>query len=68
MKIKIDDALLARATQAAELAGYSSVDEFITHCVESGIQKVTAEKGLTPADAEAERQVAEQLRGLGYIE
>jgi hypothetical protein len=59
-KIKIDDALYERAQRAAEAAGYSSVEEFIAHSIETGIQKVKAD--------EAERQVSDQLRGLGYIE
>jgi len=36
------------------------VDEFVAHCVETGIQKAQTD--------EAEQQVADQLRGLGYIE
>jgi hypothetical protein len=59
-KIKLDDGLYERAQRAAQAAGYSSVDEFIAHCVEKGIEKLTAE--------EAEGQVSDQLRGLGYIE
>jgi metal-responsive CopG/Arc/MetJ family transcriptional regulator len=58
-KISIDDKLFDRAKRAAENAGYSSVDEFITHCLEKGIEKHAAE---------AEAQVSDQLRGLGYIE
>jgi hypothetical protein len=59
-KIKIDAALLERAKQAATSAGYSSVEEFVAHCVEQGIQKLHLD--------EAEAKVADQLRGLGYIE
>jgi len=59
-KIKIEDSLYERAQRAAEAAGYSSVDEFVAHCVESGIQKQNVD--------ETEGQVADQLRGLGYIE
>ena len=60
VKINIDPSLFERAKRAAQVAGYSSVDEFIAHCVETGIQKHAAD--------EAETQVADQLRGLGYIE
>jgi hypothetical protein len=49
-----------RAKQAAEAAGYSSVDEFVAHCIENEIQKLKVE--------EAESKVGDQLRGLGYIE
>jgi hypothetical protein len=59
-KIKIEDALFDRAKQAADRAGYSSVDEFVAHCIENEIQKLKIES--------AEDQVADQLRGLGYIE
>jgi hypothetical protein len=59
-KIKIEDSLFDRAKKAAETAGYSSVDEFVAHCIENEIQKLKLE--------EAETQVANQLRGLGYIE
>ena len=59
-KIKIDSGLLARARQAAAAAGYSSVEEFIAHCVENELKKHKVD--------EAEAQVADQLRGLGYIE
>jgi hypothetical protein len=58
-KVSIDSNLFERAKATAETAGYSSVEEFVAHCIETGIQKV---------GAEAETQVADQLRGLGYIE
>jgi len=59
-KINIDAGLYDRAKQAAQAAGYSSVDEFATHCLENEIKKLKTD--------EAESQVADQLRGLGYIE
>lgn len=60
MKIKIDPGLYERSKRAADAAGYSSVDEFIAHCIENELKKQNAD--------EAESQVADQLRGLGYIE
>ena len=59
-KINIDSGLYDRVKRTAEKAGYSSVDEFIAHCVENELKKQNAD--------EAEGQVADQLRGLGYIE
>ncbi len=59
-KIKIDAALLERAKRAATTAGYSSVEEFIAHCIENELKKHKVD--------EIEGQVADQLRGLGYIE
>ena len=59
-KVKIDSNLLARAKKAAETAGYSSVEEFITHIIE----KETTKHETTDPDEET----LKQLRGLGYIE
>lgn len=59
-KIKIDSNLLARAKEAAESAGYSSVEEFVTHVIETELAK--------NQDSETDEKVAEQLRGLGYID
>lgn len=59
-KVKIDDGLFERAQAAAATAGYSSVDEFIAHCVENELRHETTDG--------AESQVTDQLRGLGYIE
>lgn len=60
MKIKIDAGLYERAAKAAQAAGYSSVDEFVAHAIENEIKRLKVE--------EAEQQVADQLRGLGYLE
>jgi hypothetical protein len=60
-KVKIEDSLYDRARRAAETAGYSSPDEFIADCVEKEIKRLKVED-------EAESQVSDQLRGLGYIE
>jgi hypothetical protein len=59
-KIKIDPNLYARAERAAAAEGYSSVDEYIAHAIENELKR-------SQVDA-AEQQVADQLRGLGYIE
>jgi hypothetical protein len=59
-KVKIESGLLERAKRAAASAGYSSVEEFVAHCVENELKKYEADK--------VEGQVADQLRGLGYIE
>ncbi len=59
-KVKIDSNLLARAKKASEAAGYSSVEEFITHIIE----KETAKYETT----EANEETLKQLHGLGYIE
>jgi post-segregation antitoxin (ccd killing protein) len=59
-KITIDDGLYERAKLAAVKAGYSNVDELIRTAIENEIKRIGEE-----AD---EKLVADQLRGLGYIE
>lgn len=59
-KINLDSGLYDRAQQVAKIAGYSSVEEFINRCVEKELNKLDLDK--------SEAQVADQLRGLGYIE
>lgn len=59
-KIKIDSALYGRAKKAAEKAGYSSIEEFLTHIVETEVAK--------HEQANVDEKVADQLRGLGYLE
>jgi hypothetical protein len=59
-KITIDQGLYDRAKQAAQAAGYSSVEELVAHSIENELKRLKAE--------EAEGQVTDQLRGLGYVE
>jgi hypothetical protein len=59
-KITIDTKLYDRAKTAAAAAGYSSVEEFIAHAIETELKKVETD--------DAEQQVADQLRGLGYLD
>ena len=57
--IKLDKALLAKVKRYSDLAGYSSVEEFITHALEKEIAQ------LEKADSEDE--IKKRLKGLGYI-
>jgi hypothetical protein len=59
-KIKIDSALFARAKNVVDAAGYSSLEEFITHIIEQEVAKYE--------QSDADEKTAEKLRGLGYIE
>ncbi len=58
-KIKIDKALLDKATRLASVAGYASVDEFINHALEKEISKLEG--------ADSEEEIKKRLKGLGYI-
>lgn len=58
-KIKIDKGLYEKIKKFAELAGYSSPAEFITHCLEKEIAKIE--------EADSEEDIKKKLKGLGYI-
>jgi hypothetical protein len=58
-KIKIDKALLDKVRKYAEMSGYSSVEEFVTHLLEKEIAKIE--------EADSEEEIKKKLKGLGYI-
>jgi hypothetical protein len=57
--VKLDKALVARVRRYADLAGYSSVEEFITHALEKEIKHLD--------EAGSEEEIKKRLKGLGYI-
>jgi hypothetical protein len=57
--VKLDKALLAKIKRYSDLAGYSSVEEFITHALEKEIAQLD--------QAESEQELKKKLKGLGYI-
>jgi metal-responsive CopG/Arc/MetJ family transcriptional regulator len=57
--IKLDKTLLAKVKRYSDLAGYSSVDEFITHTLEKEIARLET--------ADSEEEIKKRLKGLGYI-
>jgi len=58
-KIKIDKELLKKAGEHAAKAGYTSVEEFISHIIEKEISR--------SEESESEEEVKKRLQGLGYI-
>jgi metal-responsive CopG/Arc/MetJ family transcriptional regulator len=58
-KVKIDKKLMEKIKKYAEIAGYSSPEEFIVHALEKEISKLE--------EAENEDEVKKRLKGLGYI-
>jgi metal-responsive CopG/Arc/MetJ family transcriptional regulator len=58
-KIKLDKDLLDRVNKYAEIAGYSSVEEFITHALEKELSVLE--------EADSEEEIRKKLQGLGYI-
>lgn len=59
-KIALDPGLYQLAKKAAAVAGYSSVEEFVAHCIENELKR--------RFEDDAEKKVSNELRGLGYIE
>jgi metal-responsive CopG/Arc/MetJ family transcriptional regulator len=57
--IKLDKQLLAKVKRYADLAGYSSVEEFVTHALEKEMAQL--EEANTP------EEIKKKLKGLGYI-
>ncbi len=58
-KISLDKGLLARVRKFADIAGYSSVEEFITHALEKELAVLE--------EADSEEDIKKKLQGLGYI-
>jgi hypothetical protein len=57
--LKLDKDLLAKLRKTAALAGYSSVEEFVTHVLEKELARLET--------ASSEDEIRKKLRGLGYI-
>ena len=58
-KIKLDKDLVSKIKRYAEIAGYSSPEEFISHALEKELAQLEG--------ADSEEEIKKRLRGLGYI-
>jgi hypothetical protein len=58
-RVKLDKNLLKKIRMYAKIAGYSSVEEFITHALEKEIAQLE--------EADSEEEIRKKLQGLGYI-
>jgi metal-responsive CopG/Arc/MetJ family transcriptional regulator len=58
-KVKLDSDLVAKIKRYADIVGYSSPEEFITHALEKELEKLE--------DADSEEEIRKRLQGLGYI-
>ena len=58
-KITLDDELVERIKAHVEAVGYSSMEEFVHHCIE---------KELNTRQTDDEALIDERLKGLGYME
>jgi len=58
-KVKLDKELYEKVKKYSEIAGYSSLSEFVTHALEKEIAQLE--------DADSEEEIKKRLQGLGYI-
>lgn len=58
-KVKLDKDLVSKIKRYADIAGYSSPEEFITHALEKELALLE--------DAGSEEEIKKRLQGLGYI-
>lgn len=58
-KIKLDKDLMDKVKKYAQMCGYSSPEEFITHCLEKEMAKIE--------ESDSEEEIKKKLKGLGYI-
>jgi len=58
-KIKLPKELYQKVEKFAELAGYSSVEEFVVHILEKETSKLDG--------SDDEEEIKKRLQGLGYI-
>ncbi len=58
-KVKLTKELFERVKKYSEIAGYSSIDEFVVHALEKELS--TLEEGAS------EEEIKKKLQGLGYI-
>ncbi|HAR36683.1 MAG: hypothetical protein H5U05_00355 [Candidatus Aminicenantes bacterium] len=58
-KIKLEKELYQKIEKIAEVAGYSSAEEFIIHLLEKEVARFEG--------ADSEEEIKKRLKGLGYI-
>ena len=58
-KVKIEKDLFEKVKKFAEISGYTSPEEFITHLLEKEIAVIE--------EADSEEEIKKKLKGLGYI-
>jgi hypothetical protein len=58
-KVKISKELYDRVEKYAKIAGYSSIDEFVVHALETQLAQLE--------EAQSDDEIKEKLKGLGYL-
>jgi hypothetical protein len=58
-KVRVEKSLYNKIQKYSDIAGYSSVEEFVHHALEKEIEQFEG--------ADSEEEIREKLKGLGYI-
>ncbi len=58
-KVKLENELFDRVKKFAEVAGYSSAEEFIAHILEKELSSVD--------ETDSDDEIKKRLQGLGYL-
>jgi hypothetical protein len=58
-KIKLEKELYERVKRYSEIAGYSSMEEFVTHVLERELSSID--------ESDSEEEIKKRLQGLGYL-
>jgi len=58
--VKLNNDLFAKVKKCAEIAGYSSPQEFVEHVLEKELARLE--------EAQSDEEIARKLQGLGYLE
>ncbi|NMC63752.1 MAG: DUF1778 domain-containing protein [SAR324 cluster bacterium] len=67
-KIKVSKDLYDKLKRAADLAGCSSLEEFIEGILDREAQRVITQSGKDKVTDKEVEAIANKLKGLGYLE
>ena len=67
-KLKISDEILKKVRIASEIIGAASMDEFAAKVLETEADKIIATTGNREASQADVDDIANKLKGLGYLE
>ena len=67
-KIKLEKSVYDKARIASEMAGCSSIEEFVERAVLAEAEKVLLQSNNKSVSEDDVEQITNQLKGLGYLE
>ena len=67
-KIKVSKSLYDKLKKASEVAGCSSLEEFVDGILNREAQRIITQVGKDSVSKEEMEDIANKLKGLGYLE